>query len=91
MSTLAEQWMKEGEQRILQKKDKWVDEGRLKNSQEMLIGFIQDRFDIITPHLIDKIKQIQSIEVLPGLSKKVWKVEDLNEFTQSLDETLSSS
>lgn len=84
MSNLAEQWMKEGEQRGVQN-------GKLEDSQEMLIAFIQDRFDIITPRLIGKIKKIQSVEVLHGLSKKVWKVKDINEFTNFLDEILSSS
>ncbi len=82
MSTLAEQWMREGEQRGVQK-------GKLERTQEMLISAIQNKFGVIKPSLADKIRSIQSIESLDGLFSQVFKVDDKKEFISLVDEVLS--
>jgi len=89
MSTLAEQWMKEGEQRILRQKDKWINEAKLENSQEMLISAIQNKFGVIKPSLAVKIRSIKSIESLEGLFSQIFRVDDKQEFVSLVDEVLS--
>jgi uncharacterized protein (DUF2235 family) len=93
MNTLAEQWKTEGRQEILQQKDKWISkaksEGKLENSQEMLIEYLQDELDIPSQTLIDKIRSIKSYDVLRGLFRKARKVSSLDEFAKELDKVLT--
>jgi predicted transposase/invertase (TIGR01784 family) len=86
MNTLAEQWIKEGEQRGEQR---GVQKGKLEAYQEMLISAIQNKFGVIKPALAGKIRSIQSIESLDGLFSQVFKVEDKKEFISLVDEVLS--
>ncbi|HMB30822.1 MAG TPA: Rpn family recombination-promoting nuclease/putative transposase [Desulfohalobiaceae bacterium] len=88
MNTLAEQWIQEGEQRILKKKDKWIDQGKIQNSQEMLIEYIQDELDIPSQKLIDKIRSIKSYDLLRGLFRKARKVNSLDEFAREMEKVL---
>ena len=88
MNTLAEQWIQEGEQRILKKKDKWIDQGKIQNSQEMLIEYIQDELDIPTQSLINKIRSIRSYDLLRGLFRKARKVNSLDEFAREMEKVL---
>lgn len=89
MNTLAEQWKEEGKQEILQQKDKWINEGKLERTQDMLISAIQNKFGVIKPTLAGKIRSIQSIESLDGLFSQVFKVEDKKKFVSLVDEVLS--
>ncbi|KXB09034.1 hypothetical protein AKJ60_01140 [candidate division MSBL1 archaeon SCGC-AAA385M11] len=88
MTTLAEEWKQEGREEILQKKDQWVSEGEVKSAQEMLIDYIQDAFGLPPQTLIEKVKSINSYDVLRGLFKQARKVNTLEEFTQELDKVL---
>ena len=91
MNTLAEQWIQEGEQRILKKKDKWEKEAKIERSQEMLISAIQNKFGIIKPGLAARIRSIQSIETLDSLFNQVFFVEDKKEFSKLVDEVFTDS
>ncbi len=79
METLADQWMKQGEDRgvILGK-----EEGRLEATQETLIDVAGDVYGPLSSSLQDKIKSIQSIENLRTLTRKVYKTQSLEEFTE---------
>jgi predicted transposase/invertase (TIGR01784 family) len=96
MGTIAEMFERKGaqrkEQEYLGKKDKWVSEGKsegkIENSQEMLIEYIQDELDIPSQDLLDKIRLIKSYDLLRGLFRKARKVNSLDEFAKELNKVL---
>ncbi len=79
METLADQWLKEGEDRgvILGK-----EQGKLEYAQETLIDVAGDFHGPLSTSLQDKIKSIRSIENLRTLTRKVYKTQSLEEFTE---------
>ncbi|MDZ7759599.1 MAG: Rpn family recombination-promoting nuclease/putative transposase [Desulfovermiculus sp.] len=89
METLADQWMEQGAQQerqkaeewIKQEKPKWVEHGELKNSQETLIDVAGDLYGPLPGSLQEKIKSIQSIDSLRTLTRKVYRIQSLDEFT----------
>jgi len=93
MNTLAEEWKREGElnkeQEFFQYKEKWVDEAKVENTQEMLITAFQNRFGVVKPKLAAKIRSIQSIESLNSLFNQIFFVQDENEFKKLVDEVIS--
>ncbi len=88
MNTLAEQWMKEGEQRILQKKDQWISEAKIANTQDLLIEQLEDELDIPSQNLIDKIRSIKCYEILKRLFKKARKLTSLEDFAKEVDKVI---
>jgi len=82
MPTLAEQWIKEGEQRGEKRGE---ERGEQRGEQNMLIEALQEKFGTIQPELMDKIRSIQSTESLRGLFRQVFKMENIHEFTQEID------
>jgi len=90
MSTLAEEWKQEGREEILQEKDKWVDEGRVSTLQNVILENLTERFDVVGPSLTDKIKSIQSLEILNALFRKTNRVYSLEEFRELMDRALES-
>lgn len=79
METLADQWYKQGEDRgvILGK-----EQGKLEYAQETLIDVAGDVYGPLPSSLQDKISSIQSIENLRTLTRKVYKTQSLDEFTE---------
>jgi len=86
MGTIAEMFRREGdertEQRLVQEKPKWEKQGELKATQETLIDVAGDVYGPLPSSLQEKIKSIQSIENLRTLTRKVYKTESLEEFTE---------
>ena len=64
MGTIAEMLERRGEERGVAKGEQ---RGEVKNAQEMLIRSLKLRFDFVKPHITDKIKSIQSRDVLENL------------------------
>ena len=95
MNTLAEQWKTELREEVLKDKDKWERDaekkGEIKNSQEMLISAIQNKFGVIKPGMAAKIRAIQSIETLHSLFSQIFSVEDKKEFSKLVDEVFADS
>lgn len=75
METLADQWLKEGE-------DRGKEQGKLEYAQETLIDVAGDVYGPLPSSLQDKISSIQSIENLRTLTRKVYKTQSLDEFTE---------
>jgi hypothetical protein len=86
MGTIAEMFRREGdertEQRFIQEKPKWIQQGELKNAQETVLDISADLYGPLPSSLQDKIKSIQSIENLRTLTRKVYKTQSLEEFTE---------
>ena len=78
MATLAEQWMKEGEIR-------GREEGKVENSQEMLLTAIKNKFGVSGTSLSKKVKSIMSIETLKELFNQIFVVDDKQSFTEMID------
>jgi hypothetical protein len=93
MTTLAEEWKQEGRQEILVKKDQWEREaekkGEIRTTQEMIIEYIQDELDIPSQKLIDKIRAINSYDLLRGLFRKARKVNSLDEFVKEVEKVFN--
>ncbi len=83
MGTIADMFRKEGlEQGVILGRQ----EGEQKGRQEMLIKSLALKYDVIKPHIIDKIKSIQSLEILDQLFDLTYKCSTLDEFTKYLNE-----
>ncbi len=67
---------------LLLEKPKWEKQAELKATQEILIDVAGDFHGPLSSSLQDKIKSIQSIENLRTLTRKVYKTQSLEEFTE---------
>ena len=89
MTTLAEEWKQEGREEGREKGRKEGEQiGVIKNSQEMLISAVHNRFGIVKPKLAEKIRKIQSKETLHSLFNKTFVVDDKDEFDKLVDDAL---
>jgi len=90
MSTLAEEWKQEGREEILQEKDKWIQQTKIEATQKHILENLTERFDVVGSGLTDKIKSIQSLEILNALFRKTNRVNSLDEFKELVDRALES-
>jgi len=84
MNTLAEQWKTEGREEVLNKKDQWINEGELKNAQEMLLEALSEKFGTVDFSTVNRIKTIDSRTTLKMLFKQSFRVETLEDFKEQL-------
>jgi len=77
VETTADILRKEGEQRGEQR-------GEFKKSREMLLRSLNNRFGTINRDIIERIKSIQSVEILDGLFDLSFRVESLEEFKEQV-------
>jgi predicted transposase/invertase (TIGR01784 family) len=83
MGTIAEMFRKEGhEQGLILGRQEGKQEGR----QEMIIKSLTLKFDLIKPHIIQKIKSIQSLEILDSLFDLSYRCSTIDEFTDYLNQ-----
>ena len=82
MGTIAEMFRREGREETLLEKPKWIEHGELRYAKEALIDVAGDVYGPLSSSLQAKIKSIQSIENLRTLTRKVYKTESLEEFTE---------
>jgi hypothetical protein len=87
---LADQWINEGEQRILQQKPQWIEYGKLEATQENLLDIATEQFGPLPTVLQDTIKSIQSIDNLQALMRKVHRTNSLDEFTDLVNRAAES-
>jgi hypothetical protein len=88
MNTLAEQWIQEGRQEVLAKKDQWISEakseGELQKSRDLLLKNINARFGVINQDLVNRIKSIQSIEIMDSLFDQSLRAESFEKFEEQV-------
>ena len=89
VGTAAQEIEEKVKQEYERNKEKWVDEAKVENTQEMLITAFQNRFGIVKPKLAAKIRSIQSIESLNSLFNQIFFVQDENEFKELVDKVIS--
>ena len=86
MGTIAEMFRREGdertEQRFLQEKPIWEKQSELKATQETLIDVAGDFHGPLPNSLQVTIKSIESIDSLRTLTRKFYKTQSLEEFTE---------
>ncbi len=83
METLADQWLREGEDRgVILGKQEGLVEGELKNAHETLIDLAAEQYGPLPGMLPVKIRSIQSIDNLRVLARKIIRTESLDEFTE---------
>mgnify|MGYP006302193623 FL=1 len=73
METIADVLRKEGEQQ-------GISLGELKNSKEMLLEAISEKFGAVSPDLVRRVNSIDSHETLKMLFKQTFRVDSLEEF-----------
>jgi predicted transposase/invertase (TIGR01784 family) len=101
MPTIAEQWIEEGFKEGLQKgieegKKIGLNEGReigfregsLLEAQEKVVEALQERFGMISGSTVQKIKQINTRELVNGLFRIALRVDSLEQFEVELKKAL---
>jgi hypothetical protein len=88
--TTAEVLREEGYHKAIQEKPKWIEQGELKNAQEMLIKSLKLRFDLVKPAVKEQIRSIQSVDTLNDLFELSFKCSSMEEFTERLNEVAES-
>ena len=97
MGTIAEMFMRKGEERaqkrFMQEKPQWVQEGRqegreegrqegkIEATQETLLEVATEQYGPLPSVVSERIKAIRSLENLRALTRKAIKTESLEEFT----------
>ena len=82
MQTAAQQIRQEAYNEFRQEKDKWERQAELRATQETLIDVAGDCHGPLPSSLQDKIKSIDSIDNLRTLTRKVYRTQSLEEFTE---------
>ena len=93
METLADQWQEQGAQKerekaeewIKQQKDKWVGEGKLEATQDMVIDIASEQFGPLSANLESKIKTIQSVSTLKNLARQAVKLDNFDDFLHTVN------
>ena len=80
--TTAEVLEEQGYNKAIKEKPKWEKHAKVENSQETLIDVAGDFHGPLPNSLQDKIKSIESIDNLRTLTRKVYKTQSLEEFTE---------
>jgi len=84
--TAAEMLREEGYEMALRNKDKWVGEVKIEAAQEILIDLASEQYGILPSILEAKIRSIQSDAALRNLSRKIFQMNDINEFQKLLNQ-----
>ena len=66
-----------------------IQQGLLMEARENLLEILEERFDIVPKSMVQKIKQIDSREVLKSLLKLAMRVNSLEEFETKLNKAMS--
>lgn len=74
---------------IAREKPYWEQQGEIKNAQQYIIENLTERFDVVGQSLSEKIKSIQSLDILNMLFKKTHRVNSVEEFDQLVDKVLN--
>ena len=67
----------------------WEQKGEIKNAQQYIIESLTERFDVVGQSLSEKIKSVQSLDILNTLFKKTYRVNSVEEFDQLVNKVLN--
>ena len=81
MDTLADQWMEQGKN---EGRTEGIVLGELKKSRDLLLRSVNARFGSINRDIVERIKEIQSVEILDGLFDSSFRVNSLEEFKEQV-------
>jgi len=81
MPTTAERWIQKGFEQGIQQ---GIQQGVLLEAQDSLVEILKERFEIVPKSLAQKIKEIDSREVVKSLFKVALRVNSLKEFEDKL-------
>ena len=85
MNTLAEQWRDQGKNEGLTEGIILGEQrGELKKSRDLLLRSVNARFGSINRDIVERIKEIQSVEILDGLFDSSFRVNSLEEFKEQV-------
>jgi len=68
--------------------EKGIVSGEVKASKEMMIETLEERFDIISVGLVNKINEIENPMVLKGLRRQAIRCKSLEEFEKILEKAM---
>ncbi len=71
------------------RKPYWEQQGEIKKAQQFIIENLTEKFDVVGQSLSEKIKSIQSLDILNMLFKKTHRVNSVEEFDQLVDKVLN--
>ena len=84
-----EEGLKVGIQQGIQKGlEQGIQQGLIIDAQEMLVELLEERFGIVKRSLVEKIKSIESREILKALFRVGLRVNCLEEFEKKLEEAM---
>jgi len=87
MGTIADMFRREGrEQGIVLGRQEGRQEGKVEATQEILIKSLLLKYEVVKPHILDKIKTIKSIEVLDKLFQLTYTCNTIAEFSEYINE-----
>ena len=72
------------EQIVLESEQRGEKKGELKNSREMLLEAVGEKFGLVSPDLVRRINSIESHETLKMLFKQTFRVKSLEEFKEQV-------
>ena len=81
METLADQWLRQGEDRGVIIGEQ---QGLVKGKRESVIKAANSRLGILQPEIVNRIKTIQSLEVLDALFDYSLRAESMDQFTDQV-------
>jgi len=85
MGTIAEMLERKGRQEgIIIGEQRGKQRGKLEAAQEMILEALSERFGTVNPVIVNKIKNVQSLETLKMLFKQCFRVDTLEEFKEKL-------
>jgi len=67
-------------------KDKYVKEGEVKNSREMVVNALGEVFDFVPPYIIEKVRSISHLDILNNLHKQAIRSKELSRFESILNQ-----
>ena len=85
MGTIAEMLERRGEERgVIIGEQQGIQQGKIENAQEMLLDALGERFGTINQSLIEKIKNVQSVDTLKVLFRQSFRVDSLGAFEEQV-------
>ncbi|MFN2269170.1 MAG: Rpn family recombination-promoting nuclease/putative transposase, partial [Desulfonatronovibrio sp.] len=84
METIADMFRKEGYHDAIMEKPQWVTEGEVKKARDSVIKAANSRLGILHPEIVNRIKKIESLEILDALFDFSLRAESMDQFTDQV-------
>jgi len=76
------------EEGIIEGMREGMEKGELKASKEMVVEVLEEKFDIVSVGLVEKINEIENARVLKGLHRQAMRCKSLEEFEGILEKAM---